>query len=229
MERRIIFIALLGSSINVFAESGLYASLMFDYNFLAFKQAETASAFSPDKINATAAHIENHAGYGLGFGYRFNPVFRAAITGQVRPKIDFSLTDDGQQTATGYYDNYTVFANGYLSIPQKLFDRFQPYVLGGLGVSHNKTANLYWPLNVQTEFGRSINQLAWQVGIGSLFSISDCIDIDFNYAYVHLGDVKYTGQYDAIGANGVPASGAPTQFRDTYSNQLELGLHYRIA
>ena len=119
--------------------------------------------------------------------------------------------------------------NSYVSIPHHFNEKFQPYLMGGLGLAHNKTTNIYWPLAVQTEFGHDTNRLAWQVGIGSLYSLSNSVDIDFNYTFLNIGNITNTGQYDAVASNGTPTSGAPTQLIRAYSNQLQVGLHYRFA
>lgn len=211
------------------AQGHFYGEAQLNYNWLDFSHAETASFFSPSRINAPSAHIDDAVGYGVGLGYQFTDYFRTAIIGQARPDISFSVTDDGSETATGSLDNYTVMFNAYLSSPALSNTALQPYLLGGLGIAYNTTSGIYWPLAAQTEFGKSRSFLAAQLGIGSLYRLSPAWDLDLNYTYLTLGNSANSGQYSGVASNGTPAFGAPTKLVQVHSNQLAIGLHYRFA
>lgn len=209
--------------------SGLYAEAMLDYNGYHFNRAYTASFFGPEEIRAPSALIRNRFGYGLGVGYRFNDYIRTAFTFQARPSVRYQVVDDGPERADGDFDSYAYLMNAYLSHPSLSMENFTPYIMGGLGVAQNKTSNIFWPLAVQTEFSDRTTQFAWQAGIGGLYAVNPHWMVDINYHFVSLGEVKNSGQYDAVGANGVPANGAPTRFNRIYSNQVELGVIYRFG
>ncbi|MFO2971993.1 outer membrane beta-barrel protein [Legionella pneumophila serogroup 10] len=225
----------LGISLGCFAgemgaiqKSGFYLQAMLDYNWFHYNHAYTASFFGPQNISALDASIDNQWGYGFGLGYRFNDYVRTAITVQARPDVNFAVTDDGPETATGHFDNYTYMLNGYLSSPNFSVMNFNPYIMAGVGVAHNKTTNIYWPAAAQTEFADKATKFAWQFGIGSLYALSDSLLIDINYNFISIGEVRNSGQYNAIAANNTPASGAPTKFTNVYSNQAEIGIHYQF-
>lgn len=208
--------------------SAFYLQAMLDYNWFHYNQVHTASFFGPQNISALDASVGDQWGYGVGVGYRFNEYFRTAITAQARPDVKFSVTDDAPETARGHFDNYTYMLNGYLSNPRFSAFNFNPYIMAGVGVSHSKTTNIYWPAAVQTEFGDKTTKLAWQAGIGALYALCDTWLIDVNYTFVSLGEVRNSGQYNVIAANNTPTSGAPTRFDKIYSNQAEIGIHYRF-
>ncbi|KTD38460.1 SapA-like protein [Legionella moravica] len=226
----------LGVSLGCFAgdmgvqeTSSFYIQGMVDYNWLNYSEANTASYFGPQNIRAVAASIDNRWGYGVGAGYVFNDYLRAGVTFQGRPNIGYSVTDDAPETASGNFNNFTVMFNAYLSSPSLSTMGFNPYIMGGVGVARNKTNDIYWPLANQIEFGASTTPFAWQAGLGTLFNLNDCLFLDINYTFVSIGEVKNSGQYNAVAANNTPASGAPTRFNKVYSNQAELGLHYRFS
>lgn len=232
-----LFAALgLGISMSCFAgdmgtiqkTGGFYLQGMLDYNWFNYDYASTASYFGPKGINPLASSISNQWGYGLGVGYRFNDYVRVAATAQARPDVRFSVTDNAPETARGHFDNYTYLFNAYLSSPELSFGNISPYIMGGIGGSHNKTNAIFWPLAVQTEFSDKTNQFAWQAGAGALYALTDAWLVDANFTVVSLGKVSNSGQYNAVAANGVPASGSPTRFNRVYSNQIEAGVHYRF-
>ncbi|MGQ3892723.1 outer membrane protein [Legionella sp. CNM-4043-24] len=209
--------------------SGFYLEAMLDYNNYHFDRAYTASFFGPEEIRAPSAQISDRLGYSLGAGYRFNNYIRTAFTFQARPSVRYSVVDNGPERTNGDFDSYAYMMNAYLSHPSLSRENFTPYIMGGLGVAQNKTSNIYWPLAVQTEFSDRTSQFAWQAGIGGLYAFNPHWMIDLNYHFVSLGEVKNSGQYDAIASNGVPANGAPTRFNRVYSNQFELGIIYQFG
>ena len=236
MLRKIKLVALgLSLSVGCFAgemgaiaAEGFYLQGMVDYNWFHYNHADTASFFGPQNIRAIGASIDSQWGYGLGMGYRFNDYLRTGFTVQARYNVKFSVTDDAPETAKGHFDNYTFMLNAYLSHPDFSAMNFTPYLMGGVGAARNRNTNIYWPLAVQTEFADKSTHFSWQAGVGALYALSDCWLIDINYTFVSLGEVSNSGQYDTIAANNVPAFGAPTRFSQVYSNQVELGVHYRF-
>lgn len=208
--------------------SGFYVQGMVDYNWFNYSHAYTASYFGPERIRAISASIDDQWGYGVGVGYRFNDYLRTAFTVQGRPDVAFAVVDDAPERAAGHFDDYTYMMNAYLSNPDFSLGHFTPYIMAGLGIAYNKTTDIYWPLADQIEFSYKTTKFAWQAGIGGLYALNDCWLIDVNYNFVSLGEVRNSGQYNAVAANNTPATGAPTQFNRVYSNQVELGIHYRF-
>ncbi len=209
-------------------ENGFYAVGLGTYNAFDYTRAETASFFSPDVIKAPAASISDEWGYSVGVGYRFNSILRADFRVQGLPDIPYWVADNGNEAANGRFNTYTYMLNGYVSYPLAMNKRIEPYFGGGLGAARSTTNTIYWPLAVQHESGLATTSFAWQLGVGSLYRVTDHLDIDISYSYLALGRTANSGQYDVIAANGVPANGAPTRLLQVYSNQLSLGLNYRV-
>ncbi|KTD60937.1 outer membrane protein [Legionella shakespearei] len=196
------------------------------YNFYNNPSAITASYLSNDSINALDSDVKNSVGYNVGVGYRFIPQLRTDLTFTYRPSISFQATDDAPEIGAAKLRNYTIMANAYYDMDFNA--PVTPYIMGGLGVSSNSTGIIYWPFVQQSEFGRSVNHFAWQVGAGMSYALQDNFLIDLNYQFVDLGKFSNTGQYDTGGPFNIGLTGTPTTFNTLYSNQVQLGLRYYI-
>ena len=104
-------------------------------------------------------------------------------------------TDDGVKKVGTSISSLSVMLNGYYYYySQSAF--FKPYILGGLGVSSNKTENMVVTWFDQGEAlsrvtsGASSASFAWKLGAGVKFALDSCFDLDLRYQFVDLGNVK---------------------------------------
>ena len=199
----------------------IYLRADLGYNFFLTPSATTASFFNNSRINATNTHVANNIGYNLGLGYQLLPRVRSDITFTYRPSISYNLTDNAPEVGKATLNNYTVMLNGYYDF--KVNPEFTPYVGAGIGASRNSTNFIYWPVAAQKESGRSITQLAWQVGAGFACPLTKRLLFDVSYQFIDLGSFKNTGVFNV----GPP--GAPTSWKTLYSNQVQAGVRYSLA
>lgn len=101
--------------------------------------------------------------------------------------------------------------------------------MGGFGVARNSTRKLFWPLANQVESSRSLNQFAWQAGLGTLYSLSPQFALDINYSILNIGDVTNTGNFNTVASNGVGVIGEPTRLHNLYDNQVQIGMQYKFS
>ena len=90
----------------------------------------------------------------------------------------------------------SLFINGFYD--------FQPFTMsntaittylgGGMGISRNKMGTIVehedGPPNGMTTDGDTINQFAYKLSAGTLFSLTEQLSLDVNYQYVNLGAFK---------------------------------------
>ena len=114
--------------------------------------------------------------FALGAGYHLNRLLKSDLTigmrawGKVK-KDDYKA------------DVWTIPAlmNVYASIP---YGRFEPYVMGGLGVAWNKADS--------TALTKSDDRMsfAWTMGAGVGYRVSRCWELDLGYRYADLGQAR---------------------------------------
>lgn len=228
MKKRIVLLSISVISGSVWAAAApnlyvaptkkIYARVDLSENFFVTPAASTASAVTNTSISATSENVSYTPGYNLGLGYQIVPRFRADMDFTYRPSIPFKLIDDAPETGRSHLNNYTFMLNAYYDFKSKI--PIVPYLMAGIGVSHNSTGSIYWPVFNQYERGRTSTYFAWQAGLGLTYPIRPNLLVDFNYQLVDLGLFRNTGTYNV----GTP--GAPTTWDTLYSNQLQLGLRY---
>lgn len=165
-------------------------------------------------------------GYSGGIGYRFLPQLRGDVTFTYRPSIKFSVIDSVPEVGIGKLTNYSIMANAYYDINLNI--PFIPYIMGGVGVSSNKTHRVFFPVVVQHEYGTFTQSATWQVGAGVSYPILKQLLVDLNYQYINLRKFNNTGHFDVDPVPPFVAGliGTPTSFQNLYSNQIQLGLRY---
>ena len=96
------------------------------------------------------------------------------------------------------FKSTAIMFNGYYDIAQ--FSNFTSYVNLGLGYSRNKALDYkvasYLPNKPKTyeyiRAGKTSNNLAWNIGLGSLVNINDSVSLDISYKYLDLGKFSTT-------------------------------------
>lgn len=112
--------------------------------------------------------------FALGAGYHMNQYLKSDLT--VGMRAWGKLKKDGQSA-----DVLSVPAlmNLYLTMPYR---RFQPYVMGGLGMAWNKVDSTRYTK------GDTKMSFAWTAGAGIGYRLSDCWGLDLGYRYADLGE-----------------------------------------
>ncbi len=114
--------------------------------------------------------------FALGAGYHLNRYLKSDLT--VGLRAWGKIKKDGYKA-----DILTVPAlvNLYASMP---YNRFEPYVMGGLGGAWNKADN------TSLTKGDTKFSFAWTAGAGIGYRLSRCWDLDLGYRYVDLGEAR---------------------------------------
>jgi opacity protein-like surface antigen len=113
-------------------------------------------------------------------GYEYDAVFQSAPNLAEKAKIE----------------TQALFINGFYDF-QPFFLRntaITPYLGGGVGISRNKMGIDVQHINgipdVKTVDGNTINQFAFKLSAGTLFSLTEQLSLDVNYQYANLGAFK---------------------------------------
>jgi opacity protein-like surface antigen len=171
------------------------------------------------------SQLGNAALLGGGFGYRLSPNFRLDVTLSYR--FDHALTSQGTDGFTGAADVASLvgMANGYYDITT--YDRFTPYVTGGLGVARNHTGTntlrdgtgaLY-----STSAANSVTRFAWQLGAGTAVALSGGLSLDLGYHYLDMG--RFSTPDTAVQPNGTIRTQAANTGALT-AHEVSAGLRY---
>ena len=148
-------------------------------------------------------------------GYEYDAVFQSAPNLAEKAKIE----------------TQALFINGFYDF-QPFFLRntaITPYLGGGVGISRNKMGIDVQHINgipdVKTVDGNTINQFAFKLSAGTLFSLTEQLSLDVNYQYANLGAFKGG---TAIYNNGVFVGNLQRGINggEIKSQELMVGLQY---
>ena len=173
-----------------------------------------ADAGIGDFDGAKADDIGNLPLFGLGVGYRINPMFRSDLTFTYRGGYGIDGTVGGNR-AEGDITSYATMLNGYFDILVDLC-RFKSYVGVGIGWAHNKTDTLKDLTAGDSASGTSTDNLAWQAMLGTGVTLTERLSLDIGYRYFDGGEIKWPA--NASGFTGVKG--------DLKSHEVALGLRY---
>ena len=102
-----------------------------------------------------------------------------------------------------------------------------PYLGGGVGISRNKMGTVVQSGNglANNHDGNTINQFAFKLSAGTLFSLTEQLSLDVNYQYANLGAFKGG---TAIYNNGVFVGNLQRGINggEIKSQELMVGLQY---
>jgi opacity protein-like surface antigen len=93
-------------------------------------------------------------------------------------------------------ETHALFINGFYDFQTFSISNtpITPYLGGGVGISRNKMGTIVehedGPPNGMTTDGDTINQFAYKLSAGILFSLTEQLSLDVNYQYVNLGAFK---------------------------------------
>lgn len=156
-------------------------------------QCNSSSAFSgtedyKEKFNAARM-------YSAALGAKIGEKFKVDLSFAYRGKYKYSYfvpKYNGSQKQKLY--SFAVLLNGYI-IPYK-FNRIEPYITAGAGITFNNAGTFYSGKpeltiggrpHMDRLVGKMRRSFAWTMGLGSTFILSNHIKLDCAYKYTHLG------------------------------------------
>jgi opacity protein-like surface antigen len=202
-------------------------------------QTTTNSTYLGDTVSATSLTNTAFGGVGLGCGsgsrgfrgeVMLNQYGWRDFTGE---PLLYTRTDvtAGPGTPVDYTDplhtrvkSTTAMFNAYYDLGK--FGGVTPYIGAGVGVAYNQTGETYFtgnPLLVNRIEGASRLSLAWSVGAGIGWQVSERAVLDVGYRYTDLGKAV-TGRIDNTGAVN------PAAHIDQMGNhEIKVGLRYHLG
>jgi|GEM_PF-5544769 opacity protein-like surface antigen len=174
----------------------------------------------------TAALVEG------GVGYRFNSHLRSDVTIGYRTgfAIKGTTTTDATsgETLTSdkqNLDSIAMMANVTYDIAK--WNRFTPYVTGGLGFAYNETAatTLYASGNSIGQSNAATNtDIAWQLGLGTSIDIFKNVSAEVGYRYISLGQAKNGRQDYTLGSSGLRSNISGGDKVDLTAHEFQAGV-----
>ncbi len=192
-----------------------------------------------DSAERDSVELTSYKGqrYQIGAGLNLTDYLRTDITVSYGARL--SAADDyrdadgtpnkpANQLNSGAFEtsNWTTMMNVYvdpLSIAGANVGAFSPYLQGGIGWARNKTENLFFPDSTFIR-GDTHNDLAWQIGAGVGYAISDHWTLDLSYRYLDMGEVRGGDTY----INGATATKVEATRFDLRAHEIMIGLQYQF-
>lgn len=172
---------------------------------------------------------------GAGFGYAFpwdnTPVrVRLDVTGSDRPSLDSSHSaSSGSFTLGARTSINSAVLMGTAYADWATGGAFTPYLSGGLGVAINSLDTVRYSFNgvpAATEGGTTQNHLAWAVGIGTAYQVTDNLAVDIGYRYLDAGNVLTSGNIQVV--NQSRPTRQPPVSSDLALHEITVGLRYNF-
>lgn len=202
--------------------SAYYLAAKAGYSLMEFDKARYYSAIGGDQTwRYGRSSDDNVSGAGIGLGYSFNSNLRAEIEYFYRTDFKYSTqTTDGIANANQKLKTQTLMAQVFYDFANN--SPLTPYVFAGAGMAHHKTkANaelIVAPF--YTYQGSSENtEFAWNVGLGTGYTVTDRISLDFMYRYISLGEAEWENNRTDGGDQG-------GSFADITANEFLLAVRY---
>ncbi len=175
-----------------------YGRVSLDFGQRSLNQIRNKSLSS--SVYASGAVVanrftENQTGLELAIGYGWERDFRVELEYLTNKTFNISATPIlntlPATTLTASIKNNTLLLNVYFDFLG--FDRFRPYVVGGVGGAANAVSTMLIPPPVDGgSLNRKLTSWAWNVGVGFRVSVLSRWFVDVKYRYTHLGVVKLT-------------------------------------
>ncbi len=188
-----------------------------------------------DATNNYMTDISPHTGGRLqvGLGAKLSAFLRTDVTMSFRddlartntvrfPSGTVRSTSNGDHQASNTTTLLNVYIDPLTAIGMDT-GAFSPYLQGGVGWARNKTTTMKFT-NLTID-GATHNDVAWQIGAGLNYALSDQWKIDFSYRFLDMGQAR--SSKNAI--SGV----TPTRLRhetrfDLQAHEILLGLQYQF-
>jgi opacity protein-like surface antigen len=136
--------------------------------------------------------------FGFSVGKYLTDSFRLELEAIKRTGYEFDARDiqNPEFTDKAKMQTEALFINGFYDFQPFTMSNtaITPYLSGGMGISRNKMGtdvlHLNGVPNGLTINGDTINQFAYKLAVGTLFSLTQQLSLDVNYQYVNLGAFK---------------------------------------
>ena len=173
--------------------------------------------------------------FGFSAGKYLNDNFRLELEVIKRNGYEFDARDTVFPgfTEKAKIETHALFVNGFYDFQPFTMSNtaITPYLGGGVGISRNKmgtdVSSTNGIPNGITNDGNTINQFAYKLSAGTLFSLTDRLSLDVNYQYVNLGAFKggtaayLNGAFVGNWQRGINGGDIKTQ-------ELMVGLQYKF-
>ena len=188
-----------------------------------------------DTLSFTNEDLGTGKAFGFSAGKYLNDNFRLELEAIKRTGYEYDVRDEGDSSKTveAKIETHALFINGFYDFqPFSISNTtITPYLGGGVGFSRNKmgtnvdhTDGLY---DGTISDGDTINQFAYKLSAGTLFSLTEQLSLDVNYQYVNLGAFESgTDKYEFdVYSNTLlrPLNGG-----DIKTQELMIGLQYKF-
>jgi opacity protein-like surface antigen len=189
-----------------------------DGNLIAFPNEDlgtgNAFGFSVGKYVTDSFRLELEAIKRTGYEYDVNSLLFPASANKAKIETHALFIN-------GFYD-FQPFSISNTSIT--------PYLGCGVGISRNKMGTIVehedGPPNGMTTDGDTINQFAYKLSTGTLFSLTEQLSLDVNYQYVNLGAFKGSTEVYDEEERGEDDYQRGTNGGEIKSQELMVGLQY---
>lgn len=195
-----------------------------------------------DPVERDSIEMTSYKGsrYQIGAGLKLTDYLRTDITVSYGNRL--SAADDyrdadgipnksGNKLNDGAFEtsSWTTMVNVYvdpLSIAGVDLGAFSPYVQGGIGLARNKTEKMFF-VNDNDSYttGDTHNDLAWQIGAGVGYAISDQWTLDMSYRFLDMGEARGGDKF--INSVGTVTGVEPARF-DLRAHEFMIGLQYQF-
>ena len=190
-----------------------------------------------DLITLQNEDLGTGSAFGFSVGKYLTDSFRLELEAIKRTGYEYDL-----RVTTAAFPNITenakiqteaLFINGFYDFQPFTMSNtaITPYLGGGVGISRNKMGTIVRhnngiPNGVTVD-GDTINQFAYKLSAGTLFSLTEQLSLDVNYQYVNLGAFKGGTERSVNGVRN-PATDYQrgTNGGDIKTQELMVGLQY---
>lgn len=197
-------------------DTGIYLAPRLMYNLQSYNDPKVKHAGGAEALNSAT---RGSLGAALALGYNFYPRYYMPVRAEVELGYSFNSSYNGtvsrilsnNYSYTNTIGSQTLFVNGYYDFYNST--QVTPYLTAGLGTSWLRSSGNIAGLS--TGSNTEVN-LAWNIGAGINFNLSETIGIDLGYRYASLGKAK----------TGLSSTGMIET--NTAMHQLMMGLRYNF-
>jgi outer membrane immunogenic protein len=178
---------------QAFAEdkSGVYVSVKGGYEYMDHKDSDVTAGGGQNATNKSWSDKNSWtAGGALGYNFAGTgfPV-RAEAEYLYHDQFKYSANNSTTGTFSSKINVHTLFANAYYDI--KTGTAFTPYVGAGLGVAWiRQKASSSFVGGVIDDDSYNTTNLAWNLGAGIGYALTENVVLDLGYRYTSFGDAK---------------------------------------
>lgn len=189
--------------------------------------ADAAATHSIDVLPLTGHRLQ------AGLGAKLSEYLRVDVTVSYRDHLARAdsvrlssgtvfQTSLGRHNASNITTLFNVYVDPFAAIGMDT-GAFSPYLQGGIGWARNTTASMKF--SSVTIHGATHDDVAWQIGAGLNYALTDHWKIDSSYRFLDMGQARSSKNI----INGVTPSTLNQETRfDLQAHEVMLGLQYQF-